>query len=256
MLRFKEIIYGPVHSRRLGVSLGVNLLPIDAKICTFNCVYCECGFNTTMQENPMPTREETYEALEYQLSKMQQDGTLPDVITFAGNGEPTLHPRFEGIIDDTISLRDKYCPNAKVSVLTNSTRIDKPQVFRALCKVDNNILKLDSAFDSTLRLLDQPVSDRFNIAWLKEQIKRFEGRFIIQTMFISGVHNGMNFDNTTDREVDAWLLVLEEIGASQIMIYTLDREAPVKSLRKISLEKLNQIANKARNRGFSVSVSG
>lgn len=256
MLRFQEIIYGPVHSRRLGVSLGVNLLPIDAKICTFNCIYCECGFNTTMQEHPMPTRAETYEALDIQLKKMQQEGVLPDVITFAGNGEPTLHPRFEGVIDDTIALRNRYCPSAKVSVLTNATRIDKPQVFRALCKVDNNILKLDSAFDRTIALLDQPVSDRFNIAWLKEHIKRFDGKFIIQTMFISGVHNGTPFDNTTDEEVAAWLAVLQEVGASEVMIYTLDREAPVKSLRKISVEKLNKIADRARNLGFSVSVSG
>ena len=156
MFLFDNIIFGPVKSRRLGVSLGVNLLPVDAKICSFDCIYCECGFNTTMQESPLPTREQVYVTLETKLQEMVAANELPDVITFAGNGEPTLHAQFEGIIDDTIALRDRYCPEAKVSVLSNSTRMHKPAIFKALQRVDNNILKFDSAIDDTVQRLDRP----------------------------------------------------------------------------------------------------
>ena len=256
MLLFDQIIFGPIHSRRLGLSLGVNLLPIDAKICSFNCIYCECGFNTTMREWSMPTREQVRECLEAKLQQMVEENNLPDVITFAGNGEPTLHHDFEQIIDDTIELRDRFCPSAKVSVLTNSTRIGKPAVFRALRKVDNPILKLDSAFDDTVRILDQPAGKLFTITELTEQMKHFEGNFIIQTMFLRGEHNGEKFDNTTEEEVNAWLEILKTVRPRQVMIYTIDRETPVKSLQKITLPELQTIAERVRTVGFDVSVAG
>lgn len=253
---FDQVIFGPIHSRRLGLSLGVNLLPVDAKICSFNCLYCECGFNTTIQEFPFPTREQVSEILSQKLQKMVAANEIPNVITFAGNGEPTLHPEFEGIIDDTIALRDLYCPTAKVSVLSNSTRIHKPHIFSALNKVDNNILKFDSAIDRTMKLIDQPVGKHINVSWLIEQLCKFQGKLIIQTMFIAGEIEGESFDNTTDIEIEAWLKAMELIKPSQIMIYSLDREAPVQNLRKIQLNELNAIAEIARARGFNVSVAG
>jgi len=256
MMLFDQIIFGPIHSRRLGLSLGVNLLPVDAKICSFNCIYCECGFNTTMHDSPIPTRHQVHEALESKLKEMVAEGQIPDVITFAGNGEPTLHAEFEGIIEDTVELRNQYCPTAKVSVLSNSTRIHKPHVFSALNKVDNNILKFDSAIDRTMKLIDQPVGKHINVAWFIEQLKKFEGRLIIQTMFLRGVVNGETIDNTTDEEVEAWLKALEVIRPQQVMIYSLDREAPTKNLQKVNVEELNAIAEKARERGFEVSVAG
>lgn len=253
---FDQVIFGPIHSRRLGLSLGVNLLPVDAKICSFNCLYCECGFNTTIQEFPFPTREQVSEILSQKLQQMVAANEIPNVITFAGNGEPTLHPEFEGIIDDTIALRDLYCPTAKVSVLSNSTRIHKPHIFSALNKVDNNILKFDSAIDRTMKLIDQPVGKHINVSWLIEQLCKFQGKLIIQTMFIAGEIEGESFDNTTDIEIEAWLKAMELIKPSQIMIYSLDREAPVQNLRKIQLNELNAIAETARARGFNVSVAG
>ena len=256
MFLFHEIIFGPIHSRRLGLSLGVNLLPVDAKICSFNCIYCECGFNTTMHESPIPTREQVHETLEAKLQEMVAEGQIPDVITFAGNGEPTLHAEFDGIIDDTIELRNIYCPTAKVSVLSNSTRIHKPHVFSALNKVDNNILKFDSAIDRTLKLMDQPVGKNLNVAWFIEQLRKFDGRLIIQTMFLRGEVNGEKLDNTTYEEVEAWISALEQIRPQQIMMYSLDREAPTQNLQKVSLEELNVIAEKVRARGFDVSVAG
>ena len=256
MILFEQIIFGPIHSRRLGLSLGVNLLPTDAKICSFDCIYCECGFNTTMQDASIPTRKQVKEALETKLKEMLIEGQIPDVITFAGNGEPTLHADFEGIIDETIILRDKYCRTAKVSVLSNSTRIHIPNVFNALNKVDNNILKFDTAIDRTLQLIDRPTGKQINVAWFIVHLKKFEGRLIIQTMFLRGEFNDEKFDNTTEIEVEAWIKALEEIRPKQVMIYTIDRETPAQQLEKISAEQLNSIANKARDRGFEVSVAG
>jgi len=255
MILFNELIFGPIHSRRLGLSLGVNLLPIDAKICSFDCIYCECGYNTTMKESPMPTREDVCETLEAKLIEMKSEGQVPDVITFAGNGEPTLHVDFEGIIDDTISLRNTYCPTAKVSVLSNSTRIHKPNVFRALNKVDNNILKFDSAIDRTMKIMNCPVGNLINVAWLVEHLSEFKGKLIIQTMFLRGTFKGEAFDNTTAPEVEAWLNAMEIIRPEQIMMYSLDREAPTKTLQKISNKEMNVIAGLARERGFDVSVA-
>lgn len=244
-----------MKSRRLGVSLGVNLLPVDAKICSFDCIYCECGFNTTMQESPLPTREQVSVTLEAKLQEMVAANELPDVITFAGNGEPTLHAQFEGIIDDTIALRDRYCPEAKVSVLSNSTRMHKPAIFRALQRVDNNILKFDSAIDKTVQRLDRPSGKQFSVEWQLEQFKKFNGNLIIQTLFLRGRLADGIIDNTTEEEVSAWLEALQIIRPKQVMIYSIDRETPTKGLEKISLETLNLIAARVRKVGIEVSVS-
>jgi len=209
-----------------------------------------------MQEATVPNREQVSEALEAKLIEMKAEAQIPDVITFAGNGEPTLHPHFKEIIEDTIELRNCYCPSAKVSVLSNSTRVHKPEIFKALKMVDNNILKFDTAIDSTLKLMDQPVGKQQNVAWFIAQLKKFEGNLIIQTMFLRGNTKGIQIDNTTEEEVDAWLNALDQIRPKQVMIYSLDREAPTQNLQKISLEELNVIADKVRNRGFEVSVAG
>lgn len=253
---FHQLIFGPVRSRRLGVSLGVNLLPVNGKLCTFDCIYCECGYNSQGRgSGRLPEREEVKEALEEKLKQMKQEGTAPDVITFAGNGEPTLHPRFEEIIEDTLRLRDLYFPRAKVSVLSNATRIGAEPVFRALNKVDNNILKLDSVVPSTLRILNNPNLSSFSLEELIGNLKRFRGNLIIQTMFVRGKHNGLAVDNTTEEEVNGWLEALKEIDPRMVMIYTLDRPTPEKELVKLSVAELEAIAEKVRKAGFNVSVS-
>jgi wyosine [tRNA(Phe)-imidazoG37] synthetase (radical SAM superfamily) len=209
-----------------------------------------------MKENPLPSREQVYQALELKLQQMHSEAKLPDVITFAGNGEPTLHPEFEGIIDDTILLRNRYCPDSKVSVLSNSTRVHKPAVFRALMKVENNILKFDSAVDETVQRLDRPTGKTFNVQWVINQLKRFEGKLIIQTMFLRGMVDGELLDNTTEKEINAWLDALREIKPNQVMIYSIDRETPTSGLEKLTHEELESIAMKARAAGFTVSVAG
>lgn len=255
---FNQTIFGPIRSRRLGISLGINLMPADAKICSYNCIYCECGFNTPMHEARAPKRAEVREALEARLRQMSGAGEPLDVITFAGNGEPTIHADFGDIVDDVIALRDRYYPAAKISVLSNATRIDRPQVFNALLRVDNNILKFDTAIDRTYHLLNRPTGgDRYlSVLWLTEHLKDFRGALIIQTMFTRGEFEGEAFDNTTPEEVSAWLDALGEIKPRQVMIYTIDRATPAKDLVRIPLDELNAIAAKARKRGFNVSVAG
>ncbi|WP_373801613.1 radical SAM protein [Bacteroides heparinolyticus] len=248
-------IFGPVHSRRLGVSLGINLLPADGKICTFDCIYCECGFNVDRRsKQPLPTREEVRTALEARLQDMLQNGPAPDVLTFAGNGEPTAHPRFPEIITDTLALRDRYFPNAKVSVLTNSTFIHKPAVFEALNKVDNNILKLDTVDEAYIRELDRPTGS-YSVNKIIESMKAFKGNCIIQAMFLKGSYAGKNMDNTSDKYVLPWLEAVKEIAPRQVMIYTIDRETPGQDLRKATHEELDRIATLIKKEGIEVSVS-
>ena len=252
---YDNIIFGPIRSRRLGISLGVNLLPVDSKLCSFDCIYCECGWN---DEHPgkrrFNSREDVRKMLDATLAKMIAEGTTPDVITFAGNGEPTLHPEFEQIIDDTIALRDKHCPQAKVSVLSNATQIHREDVRRALLRVDNNILKLDSAFDATVQLMNKPQGG-YTVERTVELLKAFEGKLIVQTMFLRGEYLGQHIDNTTNEEVEAWLKLVEEIAPKQVMVYSLDRDTPCQTLEKVEKEELREIAARVEALGISCSVA-
>lgn len=254
---FDQIIFGPVKSRRLGVSLGVNLMPTDSKVCSFDCIYCECGWTPKKREQKaqLPTRELVKQKMEEKLTEMVKNNELPDVITFAGNGEPTLHPNFEGIIDDTIELRNKLTPKARIAVLSNATMLHKPAVVRALLKVEDNIQKLDSAFEETVRKIDCPTS-RFRLSDVVENLKAFDGKVIIQTLFLRGNHKGEVIDNTTESELSAWLELVKEIKPSQVMIYTIDRDTPATGLEKVKLGELQQIAERIKEMGFNVQVSG
>ena len=252
---YDNIIFGPVRSRRLGLSLGVNLLPVESKLCNFDCIYCECGFNGDHRPHQkLPTREEVKEALESRLLDMQQNGPKPDVLTFAGNGEPTAHPQFAGIMDDTLALRDKYFPQAKVSVLSNSTFIHKPDVFEALNKVDNNILKLDTIDAIYINKVDRPTG-HYDVQKVIECMKAFKGNLIVQTLFMKGTFDGESVDNTTDNYVLPWLEVVKEIAPRQVMIYTIDRETPAPELEKATHEELDRIGELVRESGIPCSVS-
>ena len=249
---FNSIVYGPIRSRRLGVSLGVNLMPTTAKLCTFDCVYCECGWNQPILHPTLPTRDEVREALRTQLSAHQSQ---LDVITFSGNGEPTLHPDFLGIIEDTCALRDEYCPKAKVSVLSNSTQLGRKDVVEALRLCDNRILKLDSAIDTTMRLVDKPVNAQLTVGQVVEWLKVFDGDFTLQTCFLRGVYEGQVIDNTTDEELQAWYDIVDTLRPKQVMIYVIDRETPLKTLEKIPAEKMEAIAAPLRKKGIDIVVS-
>ncbi|WP_454897374.1 radical SAM protein [Alloprevotella tannerae] len=252
---FPAPIFGPVHSRRLGVSLGVNLMPADGKLCSFDCVYCECGFNKPSHSgSKRPSREQVKTDLEKQLQKMVEEGRLPDVITFAGNGEPTLHPDFAGIIDDTIALRDRYCPQAKVSVLSNATMAFKPDVRDALLKVDNNILKLDTVDPDFIQLVDRPVG-KFDVNKIIDDLAAFQGKVIVQTMFLKGKYKGRDVDNTGDYYVTPWLKALEKIKPEAVMVYTIDRETPAHELLKATPAELDAIVARIKALGIDASAS-
>ena len=248
---FGSIIYGPIHSRRLGTSLGGELMPLDHKLCTFNCIYCECGWNTPVSHPKLPTREEVRAALEARL----KEGMKLDVITFSGNGEPTLHPNFLGIIEDTCALRDQYCPNAKVSVLSNSTQLGRPDVVQALMMCDNRILKLDAATDTMMRRIDLPVNKDLTVSQIVNWLALFHGDFILQTCFLRGEHNGEPIDNTTPEELTAWYQVVDQLQPKQIMIYVIDRKTPEENLSKISRAEMESIAAPLIAKGYNVSIS-
>lgn len=245
-------IYGPVHSRRLGLSLGINIMPADGKICTFDCLYCECGFNADRRtRSHYPTREIVVEALEKQLIKMHNDNEHPDVLTFAGNGEPTGNPHFPEIIDDTVKLRDKWCPDAKISVLSNSTFIHREKVRLALMKVDNNILKLDTVNADYIKKVDRPTQPTYDVNDIIEDLKWFNGHVIIQTMFMKG--DGT--DNTGDEYVMPWLDAVKSIKPQKVMVYTIDRETPDRMLQKASHEELDRIKDLVVASGIACTAS-
>jgi wyosine [tRNA(Phe)-imidazoG37] synthetase (radical SAM superfamily) len=253
---FDSVVFGPVRSRRLGVSLGINLMPVDHKVCSFDCIYCECGYNPEKGlKAVLPSRIEVAGALEAKLIAMKRDNLSPDVITFAGNGEPTLHNEFAQIIDDTIMLRDKHCPKARIAVLSNASRLKSRQVFDALLKVDDNIQKLDSGLQSTIELIDRP-NYRFSIDEVVAQLASFNGNVTIQTMFVKGETDGIPFDNTSPEDVEPWIEYLKVIKPRQVMIYTIERDTPLKTICKVSVDELNALADIARRVVDDVVVSG
>lgn len=254
---FHDTIFGPIHSRRLGTSLGINLMPNDGKVCSFDCLYCEAGYNAQGPGTTgMPSRARVAELLEAKLAAMKAAGDRLDVITFSGNGEPTIHPEFPGIIDDVIALRSRYYPDVKISVLTNSTQIHRPDVAEALLRVDNNILKLDSAVESTMRALDRPVSPRFTVDSVVEDLKQFAGTGIIQTMITRGSHDGRPVDNSTDAEIDALIDVYSRVKPREVMIYSIDRQTPERSLQQVPRAELEAIGARVTARtGIPVQIA-
>lgn len=252
---FDKIVFGPVKSRRLGVSLGINLLPVDGKLCNFDCIYCECGWNDSGKKHgSLPKRSEVKQALSERLLIMTEEGTLPDVITFAGNGEPCMHPEFEGIIDDTIELRNSYCPMARIAVLSNSTLIHKENVRRALFKVDQNILKLDTVNEKSFHLINKPAPG-LKPEKIIDDLKSFEGKIIIQTLFFRGYFDNEKIDNTTESELSGLIDAYHNISPEKIMIYTFERDTAAEGLTKISLPELNRIRDRLVAEGFEVEVS-
>ena len=239
-------IFGPVHSRRLGVSLGVNLMPGDGKVCSFDCVYCECGFNADFRpKEKRPTRDEVRQRLTDVLRQRHEQGQPLDVITFAGNGEPTGHPDFAAIIGDTIEVRDRYFPEAKVSVLSNATFIHRQDVREALMRVDNNIQKLDTVDADYINRVDRPVSPAYNVQDVVNDLCQFNGHVIIQTMFMDGtMADGTDVSNTSEHFLKPWIEALQRIRPQQVMIYTIDRETPATGLRKATPDVLNAIRDR------------
>jgi wyosine [tRNA(Phe)-imidazoG37] synthetase (radical SAM superfamily) len=252
---FHDVIFGPVRSRRLGLSLGINLLPSHSKYCSYNCIYCECGWTTQVPGDAveLPTRLQVKEFLEQRLKELAAEEYLPDAITFAGNGEPTLHPDFAGIVDDTIQLRNRYAAQAQVVVLSNASTLENPDVFHALTRLDQNIQKLDSGSDELFRLINNPVAPgRFNETI--ERLKSFNGQVIIQSLFLKGTFNHHSVDNTAEEEVSAWLGHISVIRPKLVMLYSLARATPSRHLENVSTADLEKIAERVRSLNMRAEV--
>ena len=253
---FNHIIFGPIKSRRLGNSLGVNLLPKYGKWCSFDCIYCECGWNKDgKKDTVLPTKEEVRLALESKLVEFKQEGTPIDTITFSGNGEPTLHPDFPEIIDFTLELRDKIFPQAKVSVLTNATQIGKEEVRNALMKINNPILKIDSPIEQMATLIDRP-NAAYSLEKTIENIKLFGSNFILQTMFLKGEVDGQVIDCTDAEHCRLWRDLVRELKPREVMMYTIDRETPAQNLQKVTVEEMTAIAQELIDEGFAIQIKG
>lgn len=248
---FDNIIFGPVKSRRLGNSLGINLLPVNAKFCTFNCVYCECGWNSKGIKIELPRLGDIVPVMEKYFSENKQP---LDVITFAGNGEPTINPDFPEIVAETVRLRNKYLPNVKVSVLTNASNLGNEKVVAALKMIDEPILKVDTFIQSDFELINKPVSG-LSIATIVDNIARNFEHPIIQTMFMRGNIDGTFFDNTTDESLGVYLETLKRLNPSQVMVYSIARETPLSGLQKVAPDELEKIGAKIRSLGFNALVT-
>ncbi|MCD8313946.1 MAG: radical SAM protein [Bacteroidales bacterium] len=253
MLRFEDIVFGPIHSRRLGASLGINVLPANGKLCNFDCIYCECGWNKDgrVERPQLPTAEDVHNALEYKLSELSAAGTAIDSITFSGNGEPTINPQFPAIVDEVVALRDRFYPQTKISVLTNATMIGNDGVFLSLRKIDNPILKIDAPTDEGITLINRP-SGSYRLTKVIERMKLFEGDFILQTMFLAGE----GFDSADKASLEGWMKIVRELRPREIMVYTIDRETPAKGLRKFGVGEMEALVRPLREEGFNIRISG
>lgn len=252
MLRFHNTVFGPIHSRRLGSSLGINLLPENGKLCNFDCIYCECGWNRDGRgDRTMPSAADVARALETRLSECAEQGIHIDSVTFSGHGEPTLNPDFPAVIDDTLRLRDRYCPEAKVSVLTNATTVLKPEIFAALRRVDNPVMKLDASTADGVRTVNRP-SGHYDIDEIVSGLMNFGGDFVLQTMFLKSPA----FDTSAGNNLSGWMDIVRRLRPREIMVYTLDRETPEKDLVKFTVDEMVALVKPLTDEGFYIQIRG
>ena len=253
MLR-EETVFGPIFSRRLGTSLGINLLPEKGKICNFDCIYCECGWNKDGRDDTViPTAAKVSADLENMLVRLQKQGTKVDSITFSGDGEPTINPAFPQIIDDTLRLRDELAPTAKVSVLSNATRAHLPEVFHALCKVDNPIMKIDAPTNALIEKINKPAPG-YDIARVVEALEQFQGNFVLQTCMLRSKE--YDFDSSRPEVLDGWMDIVRRLRPREIMVYTIDRPTPAQGLEKFTVEEMTALVQPLIDEGFRLQIKG
>ncbi|MBR1514568.1 MAG: radical SAM protein [Bacteroidales bacterium] len=248
----EEVVFGPIRSRRLGSSLGINLLPEKGKLCNFDCIYCECGWNKDGREDAkLPTAEEVRKALETKLQECQSNQIAIDSITFSGDGEPTINPEFPQIIDDTIRLRDQYYPDSKITVLSNATRAHRPEIFAALCKVDNPTMKIDAPTNALVEKINHPAPG-YDVNRVVEALKQFDGDFILQTMFLKS----KDFDSSSPEVLNGWMDIVRTLKPREIMVYTIDRPTPEEGLQKFTVDEMHQLVQPLTEEGFVIQIKG
>lgn len=248
----EETVFGPIFSRRLGSSLGINLLPVNGKICTFDCIYCECGWNKDgRNDTRLPKAAEVREALEAKLKQLVEDQVPVDSITFSGDGESTINPDFPQIIEDTIKLRDRYYPKAKVSVLSNATQVHRPEIFAALCKVDNPIMKIDAPTNALAEKINHPAPG-YDVTRVVEALKQFKGDFVLQTMFLKS----KDFDSSSPEVLNGWMDIVRLLKPREVMAYTIDRPTPEEGLQKFTVEEMSTFLKPLIEEGFNLQIKG
>ena len=248
----EETVFGPIFSRRLGSSLGINLLPVNGKICTFDCIYCECGWNRDGRvDSRLPKAAEVREVLGAKLQQLAADGTPVDSITFSGDGESTINPDFPQIIDDTLALRDKYYPSARVSVLSNATQVHRPEIFKALQKVDNPIMKIDAPTNELVEKINHPAPG-YDVNRVVEALKQFHGDFILQTMFLKS----KDFDSSSPEVLEGWMDIVRLLKPREVMAYTIDRPTPEEGLQKFTVEEMRAFLKPLIDEGFNLQIKG
>ena len=250
----EETVFGPIFSRRLGTSLGINLLPQKGKICNFDCIYCECGWNKDgRNDTVLPTAAKVHADLQKMLEKLRQQGTSVDSITFSGDGEPTLNPEFPAIIDDTLALRNQLAPTAKVSVLSNATRVHIPDVFKALSKVDNPIMKIDAPTNELVARINHPAPG-YDVARVVESLKQFKGNFVLQTCMLRSKE--YRFDSSSPEVLEGWMQIVRELKPRQVMVYTIDRPTPAQGLERFTPEEMKCLVQPLIDEGFNLQIKG
>ena len=255
---FENIIIGPIHSRRLGNSLGINLLPLKRKFCTYDCIYCECGWNeeTIGNKVDLPSYDDVSEQLRRRISELKAEGVSVDSFTFAGNGEPTLHPDFPKVVDLVVEMRNEHYPNAVITLLTNATQLSRPEIYEALMKLDNPVLKLDAGTMSMRNNINKPTAEKYSFDELVNNLIRFGNRGIIQTLLLRGTNNGKTISNVSDEDFGEYIKLLKKIGPKYVMLYAIDRATPEKNLEKLTVDELEFYAQQIRNEGIDVKVYG
>ncbi len=255
---FENTIIGPIHSRRLGNSLGINLLPLKRKFCTYDCIYCECGWNEETIENKieLPSYEDVRNQLKKRIDELKAEGTVVDSFTFAGNGEPTLHPDFPKVVDLVVEIRNKYYPNAVITLLTNATQLSRPEIYNALLKLDNPVLKLDAGMAAMRNSINKPTAEKYSFDELVNNLILFGNRGIIQTLLLRGSNDGKIISNVSDEDFGEYIELLKKIRPKYVMLYAIDRATPEKDLEKLSVDELEIYAQKIRNEGIDVKVYG
>ena len=249
MLR-EKIVFGPIPSRRLGSSLGINVLPEEGKLCNFDCIYCECGWNRDGRgDKRIPDLRMLQEALEAKLAACAAEGVPIDSITYSGDGEPTLNPDFPAMIDATLMLRNRYYPAARVSVLTNATRLDAPAVFEALRRVDSPILKLDAPTTALARIINRPAPG-YDVSRVVEGMRRFGGDFVLQTMFL----RAPGFDSADPAVLGPWMEIVRNLRPREIMVYTIARPTPMGALSKFTALEMAALLRPLTDEGFNIHI--
>ena len=251
---FDKHVFGPVKSRRLGNSLGINLLSTHYKVCDFDCIYCECGWTHHKPDSKKFIEKQKFiQLLETKLSQLERDKIPVDYITYAGNGEPTLHPYFLEIAKKVSELRDQYFPKCSIALLSNGSTLSKEKIKASFAYIEDVILKIDAGHQQLFQLINRP-NEHLQLDDICNNMVNLQGNFIAQSMFLKGNADGVEFDNSDQKVVAKWKEKIQMLRPKYVQIYSISRDTPLESIQPISKERLQNIAEQLENMGIHAEV--